>query len=326
MTENKISRKIGVQCVFMKERLPMNEQAAIIINGLHKFYGKVHALRGVNLEVKQGEIYGFLGPNGAGKTTTIRCMLDLIRPQAGSITILGMNPQKKPVEVQSQIGYLPGELNLETNLNVLDVLHYFADLRGNQISWDYIRTLAKRLELDLNMPVKNLSKGNKQKVGLVQALMPRAKILLLDEPTAGLDPLMQQVVYKTLKDAQAEGTTIFFSSHIISEIEAIADRVAIIRKGIIAEEISPSQLASMTMRKVKVRFGKKIDTTPLTKLEGISLISKGNGLDITLKVEGEMDKLIKTLAKYPVRNIETIHHSLEEVFLAYYKDEEQEVG
>jgi len=309
----------------MKEKLPMNKQTTIVIKGLHKFYGKVHALRGVNLEVEQGEMYGFLGPNGAGKTTTIRCMLDLIRPQAGSIDILGMDPQKEPVEVRSQIGYLPGELNLEANVKVLDVLRYFADLRGKAVSWDYVKVLTQRLELDLNMPVKNLSKGNKQKIGLVQALMPRAKILLLDEPTAGLDPLMQQVVYKTLKKAQAEDTTIFFSSHIISEVEAIADRVAIIRKGIIAEEISPSQLASMTMRKVKVRFRKKVDTRALAKLEGISLLSKGNGLDITLKVEGDMDKLIKTLAIYPVRNIETLHHSLEEVFLDYYNNEERVV-
>jgi len=304
----------------------MNDQTAIKINGLYKSYGKIHALRGVNLEVKQGEIYGFLGPNGAGKTTTIRCMLDLIRPYSGSINILGLDPQKQAVEVRSQIGYLPGELNLEANVKVLDVLRYFADLRGDVVNWDYIRVLTKRLELDLSMPVKNLSKGNKQKIGLVQALMPRAKVLLLDEPTAGLDPLMQQVVYRMLKEAQAENTTIFFSSHIIGEIETIANRVAIIRKGIIAEEISPSQLASMTMRKVRVRFKKKVDIRPLIKLEGISLLSKENGTDITLKVEGDMDKLIKTLALYPVNNIETLHHSLEEVFLDYYKEEEKEVG
>jgi len=309
----------------MKEKLPMNEQTAIIIKGLQKFYGEVHALRGVNLEVKQGEMYGFLGPNGAGKTTTIRCMLDLIRPQAGSIEILGMDPQEQAVEVRSQVGYLPGELNLEANVKVMDVLRYFADLRRKVVSWDYVKALTQRLELDLNMPVKNLSKGNKQKVGLVQALMPRAKVLLLDEPTAGLDPLMQHVVYRILKEAQTEDTTIFFSSHIISEVEAIADRVAIIRKGIIAEEIYPSQLASMTMRKIRVRFRKTVDTRPFSKLEGISLLSKGNGMDITLKVEGDMDKLIKTLAKYPVCNIETLHHSLEEIFLDYYKNGEKEV-
>lgn len=300
-------------------------QTAIVLKGLHKYYGKVHALRGVSLEVKKGEIYGFLGPNGAGKTTTIRCMLDLIRPQAGSINILGMDPQTQSVEVRSVIGYLPGELNLETNIKVLDAVRYFVDLRRNKVNRDYIRELSERLEIDHDMPIQNLSKGNKQKLGLLQALVPRPKILLLDEPTAGLDPLMQQVVYKTLKKVKAEGTTIFFSSHIISEVEAIADRVAIIRKGNISEEISPSRLASMTMRKVRLRFMKKIDTRPLSALEGISLVSTRNGVDITLSVEGSMDKLIKTLANYPVGNMETLHPSLEEIFLAYYKDKEPEV-
>lgn len=300
-------------------------QTAIVLKGLHKYYGKVHALRGVSLEVKKGEIYGFLGPNGAGKTTTIRCMLDLIRPQAGSINILGMDPQTQSVEVRSVIGYLPGELNLETNIKVLDAVRYFVDLRRNKVNRDYIRELSERLEIDHDMPIQNLSKGNKQKLGLLQALVPRPKILLLDEPTAGLDPLMQQVVYKTLKKVKAEGTTIFFSSHIISEVEAIADRVAIIRKGNISEVISPSRLASMTMRKVRLRFMKKIDTRPLSALEGISLVSTRNGVDITLRVEGSMDKLIKTLANYPVGNIETLHPSLEEIFLTYYKDKEPEV-
>jgi len=214
---------------------------------------------------------------------------------------------------------------LESNIKVLDAVRYFADLRRNIGDWDYIWELFERLELDHDMQIQNLSKGNKQKLGLLQALVPQPKILLLDEPTAGLDPLMQQVVYKTLKKAKAEGTTIFFSSHIISEVEAIADRVAIIRKGDISEEISPAQLASMTMRKVRLRFKKKIDAKPLAALEGISLLSMSNGVDITLKVEGSMDKLIKTLANYPLSNIETLHPSLEEIFLAYYKDDEPKV-
>ena len=164
-------------------------------------------------------------------------MLDLIRHQAGLIEILGMDPQKQPVEVRSRIGYLPGELSLETNIKVFDAVRYFVDLRRNKFNWDYIRELAKRLELDLNMQIQNLSKRNKQKLGLLQALLPKPKILLLDEPTAGLDPLIQQVVYKTLKEPQIEGTTIFFSSHIISEVEAIVDRVAIIRKSIISQNL-----------------------------------------------------------------------------------------
>lgn len=303
----------------------MVDQAAIIIKDLHKYYGKIHALRGVDLEVKRGQIFGFLGPNGAGKTTTIRCMLDHIRPQKGSIEILGMDPQKQPVDVQSQIGYLPGEIIFPENDKVIDVLRYFADLRQNRVDWDFTRSITEKLELDQKMPVKNLSKGNKQKLGIVQALMPRTKILLLDEPTAGLDPLMQHVVYGLLKDAKADGTTVFFSSHIISEVEAIADKVAIIRKGVIAEKINPSRLTSMSMRKIRVQFMKKVDLSAFSKIEGVKIINERNGVDVTLHVEGEIDKLIKTLAVFPVRNLETLNSSLEETFLTYYKDSKTEV-
>jgi len=298
----------------------MNAEIAIIIKDLHKYYGRVHALRGVNLQVKSGEIFGFLGPNGAGKTTTIRCMLDLIRPQQGTIEVLGLNPQKQAVQVQAHTGYLPGELNLEPNLRVREVLRYLADLRGNKIDWQYARSLAQQLELDLAIPIKNLSKGNKRKVGVVQALMPRAQLLLLDEPTAGLDPLMQQVVYRLLHQAKAEGTTIFFSSHIISEVEAIAERVAIIRKGVITEEVMPAQLASMAVRKVQVQFKQALKGSVFEKLKGIQVVRQDNAHKITFRVEGDIDRLIKVLAKYSVRNLETEHPSLEEIFLEYYKN------
>jgi ABC-2 type transport system ATP-binding protein len=295
-------------------------RAAIIINGLHKYYGKTHALRGVSLDVEKGAIFGFLGPNGAGKTTTIRCMLDLIRPQQGEIEILGMDPQKQPVEVRSQIGYLPGELVLPENEKVIDVLHYLADIRRDQVDWDYTQMLLDKLELDANMLVKNLSKGNKQKVGIIQAFMPKTKILLLDEPTAGLDPLMQNAVYDLLKKAKAEGATTFFSSHILSEVEAIADRVAIIRKGVIVEKIDPAKLASMSMSRIRVRFLEKVDLGIFSRLQGITIVTERNGLDVTFQVEGKIDKLIKTLAAFPVINLSTINTSLEETFLTFYKN------
>lgn len=297
----------------------MSNRQAIIISDLHKYYGKVHALRGVNLTVEKGQIFGFLGPNGAGKTTTIRCMLDHIRPQRGSIEILGLDPQKQAVDVQSLIGYLPGELVLPENEKVEDVLRYLADLRRNHVDWDYTREIVEKLELDLHMPVKNLSKGNKQKVGLVQALMTQAKILLLDEPTAGLDPLMQHVVYGLLKNEKDRGATVFFSSHIISEVEVLAERVAIIRKGIIVEEANPSHLAIMSTRQISVRFKRKVDLSALSKIKGIKVISERNGVDVTLLVEGELDRLIKALANFPVSNIETHNSSLEDTFMAYYK-------
>ena len=296
----------------------MNDMIALKTEGLVKSYGRIRALRGVDLEVERGEIFGFLGPNGAGKTTTIRCMLDLIRPQAGTIRVLGLDPQADPVEVRSRVGYLPGELNLESNLRVDGVLRYFNDLRGNRADWDYVLQLAQDLELDLRMPVKNLSKGNKQKVGVLQALMSRPELLLLDEPTAGLDPLIQQVVYRLLRDAQAQGATVFFSSHIISEVDALAETVAIIREGVIAERVRPSQLMSITLHRVRVRFKEPVDPEPLTAVDGVSLLSHSDGDTVALQVEGEMDGLIKALAAFPVRDFETEHPSLEEIFLEYY--------
>jgi ABC-2 type transport system ATP-binding protein len=297
----------------------MNDQIAIGIQGLRKSYGRVQALRGVDLEVRRGEIFGFLGPNGAGKTTTIRCLLDLIRPNAGSIHVLGIDPQADPVAIRKRSGYLPGELNMEDNLKVEGQLRYYIHLRCNQVDWGLVQQLAKRLDLDLAMPIRNLSKGNKQKVGVVQALMHHPELLLLDEPTAGLDPLMQQEVYRLLREAQGDGATVFFSSHIISEVEALAERVAIIRAGVIVEEAEPSQLVNMAMRRVWVRFKKAVDPTPLSLVDGVTLLSQSNGIRVHLQVGGDMDGLIKALAAFPVSDFEIERPSLEEVFLAYYE-------
>jgi len=306
--------------VVSEKEVALERETAIFTRGLVKWYGRIPALRGVDLEVRRGELFGFLGPNGAGKTTTIRCLLDLIRPQAGEVRVLGINPQADPVAVRARVGYLPGELNLEANLRVEQALRYLDELRGRRTDWSFVRELADRLELDLRMPIRNLSKGNKQKVGLVQALMARPELLLLDEPTAGLDPLMQQEVYRLLREAQAGGATIFFSSHILSEVEALAGRVAIIRAGVIVEEAEPGRLAHMAVRRVRVRFKEAVDPTPLTRIQGVSLLYQNNGIEVTLQVEGEMDGLIKALAAFPIGDIETEHRSLEEAFLAYYKE------
>ena len=297
----------------------MSNSKAIEIRGLHKSYGRVRALQGVNIDVDQGEIFGFLGPNGAGKTTTIRCMLDMIRPQSGSIRVLGFDPQKDPKIVHAKVGYLPGELNLEANMKVSSALRYFVDLRGDRVDWDYALHLVSRLNLNLDMQVKNLSKGNKQKVGLVQALMHKPELLIMDEPTSGLDPLMQQEVYRMLKEAKAGGTTIFFSSHIINEVESLADRVAIINRGVIIEEAEPERLVKMEVRQMRVRFKNEVDTQRLNQVPGVSLISNGNGTVAMLRVEGDLDNLIKALGEFPVSDISLQRQSLEEVFLAYYK-------
>lgn len=300
----------------------MSEEYAIKTQALTKSYGNVQALFGVDLEVKQGEVYGFLGPNGSGKTTTIRCMLDLIRPQGGTISVLGLNPQAEPEAIKARVGYLPGELHLDENMTARQVFRYFNRLRGNRSNWDFIQELSDRLKLDLKTPIKNFSKGNKQKVGVVQALMHRPELLLLDEPTGGLDPLMQQEVLRMLAEAQENGATVFFSSHIISEVQAVADRVAIIRDGKIVEVAETALLLNRSMRRVRIRFQQPTDVNALFNLPGVELLTQDDGLSVLLQVEGEMDALIKTLAQYPVSDFETQRTSLEEIFLAYYEGKE----
>jgi ABC-2 type transport system ATP-binding protein len=303
----------------------MNANAmAIHITDLKKSYGSVKALRGVNLEVQRGEVFGFLGPNGAGKTTTIRCMLDLIRPNAGQIEVLGVNPQKDPLAVRRRLGYLPGELNMEGNLTVEGQLRYLDDLRGKPTEWRFVRQLAERIELDLKMQIKNLSKGNKQKVGVVQAFMGKPDLLLLDEPTSGLDPLIQQEVYQLVREAKENGGAVFFSSHIINEVETIADRVGIIRKGKIVQVAEPEHLINMSIRRVTVRFKEPIEQPALDNIEGVSNVAQEDGNSLSLQIEGDMDQLIKALAKLPVRDLTINHHSLEEIFLQLYKNNDKE--
>ena len=297
----------------------MSEHIVLMTQGLRKSYGKLRALRGVDLEVYRGEIFGFLGPNGAGKTTTIRCLLDLIRPDGGTARVLGMDPQADPVAVQARTGYLPGELALNDNLTAERQLRFFADMRGGKVNWAFVQQLAERLELDLKRPIKNLSKGNKQKVGVIQALMHRPELLMLDEPTSGLDPLMQQEVLGLLREAKAEGSTVFFSSHIMSEVETVAERVAIIRQGRIAEVAATASLVDRGLRHATVRFKEAVDSHVLDRVPGVQVLSRDDGLNVLLQIEGEMDELIKALGSFPVSYLDTDRPSLEEVFLAYYE-------
>jgi ABC-2 type transport system ATP-binding protein len=297
------------------------KESALITAGLIKSYGKVRALRGVDLQVRRGEIFGFLGPNGAGKTTTIRCLLDLIRPDGGTLQVLGFDPQADPLAVQQHTGYLPGELELFPNLTVDRQLRFFSDMRSPKPDWGYIQGLCERLGLDLKMQIKNLSKGNKQKIGVVQALMHRPELLLLDEPTSGLDPLVQKEVLELIREARAGGATIFFSSHVLSEVETATDRVAIIREGQIVEVGETSALTRHALHRVNVRFLSPVDPAALFSLSGVEVLAQGDGTSISLQVAGSMDRLVKALGAYPVSELETSRPTLEEVFLAYYKKE-----
>ena len=247
----------------------MVQSPAVMTRGLTKFYGAVQALRGVDLEVARGEIFGFLGPNGSGKTTTIRCLLDLIRPTSGAVRVLGLDPQAEPLAVRGRVGYLPGELRLDDNRTADAVFRFFNRLRGGRADPPYIRQLAERLDLDLRTPIKNFSRGNKQKVGLVQALMHRPELLLLDEPTSGLDPLAQQEVHRLIAAARAEGATVFFSSHVLSEVQEVAERVAILRGGAVVEVAATAALIDRALRRVRVRFREPPDSLVLDHLPGI---------------------------------------------------------
>lgn len=304
----------------------MSATSVIISRGLTKSYGDIPALRGVDLDVHRGEIFGFLGPNGAGKTTTIRCMLDLIRPSGGTLQVLGINPQADPVAVRARVGYLPGELRLHESQTAEGALRLLNQLRGGKADWSFVHRLAERIDLDLRMPIKNLSKGNKQKVGVVQALMHRPELLLLDEPTSGLDPLVQQEVLQLIKEARNDGATVFFSSHILSEVETVAERVAIIRRGVVAEVATVIALINRAVRRAAVRFRQPVSNNALDGVPGVTVLSSDDGVSMVLQVAGEMDGLIKALARFPVSDFETERPSLEEVFLAYYEADRVEAS
>lgn len=303
----------------------MDGSLAIVTQGLMKSYGRVWALRGVNLEVRRGEIFGFLGPNGAGKTTTIRCLLDLIRPNGGTVRVLGFDPRAEPVAVRARTGYLPGELRMYDNLTVEQALRHLNALRENKADWSFVQQIARRLDLDLRPHIKYLSKGNKQKVGVAQALMHRPELLVLDEPTADLDPLIRHEVLHLIAEAKSEGATVFFSSHVLSEVQEIAERVAIIRNGVVVEVAETDSLIHRAMRRVSVRFDQAIDVAALASLPGVKVLKQDDARSVLLQVEGRMDGLIKALAAFPVSDFETEHPSLEEVFLAYYQRDRAEV-
>jgi ABC-2 type transport system ATP-binding protein len=298
---------------------------AIDIQGLTKYYGPHRGVIDLNLQVKSGEVFGYLGPNGAGKTTTIRCLLDLIRPSEGQVNVLGINPQADPVEVRAKVGYIPGEMQLEGNMTGNAVLRYLSSLRGRRRDKARILELADRLNVDLKRQIKNLSHGNKQKIGVIQALMHQPELLLMDEPTLGLDPLIQREVLQLVKEAQGQGTTAFFSSHIMSEVQAVADRVGIIRQGRIVEVEEVDALINRALRRVKVRFNRAENIDTLKQLPGVTVLAEDAGMQVWLQVAGEMDTLVKTLSEYSVSDIETERPSLEEIFLTYYETEKAEV-
>jgi ABC-2 type transport system ATP-binding protein len=280
------------------------------------YYGKHRGIKNVNLTVEKGEAFGFLGPNGAGKTTTQRVLLDVIRPTYGRATIFGLDCQKQGVELRKRVGYLPGELALYKDMKVNQFFEMFEFLRGAQGIKDYWRKLAKRLDLDISRKIGKLSRGNKQKVGIVAAFMNQPELLILDEPTGGLDPLVQQTVMELVREVKSDGRTVFFSSHILPEVQAVCDRVGIIREGQLVATQRVEDLIAARLNRMTLIFA---DLPPIDtfRMEGVTEKDR-TGQRVTLEVRENLPLVLEKAAQYNIQDIETHNISLEEIFLEYY--------
>ncbi len=291
---------------------------------LTKAYGEHRGIIDVDLEVAEGEVFGFLGPNGAGKTTTIRTLLDLIRPTSGRAFVFDVETTVDPVSIHRRIGYIPGEFSLYDRLTGGQTLAYFANLRGG-VDRAYQQALIDRFEIDPTRKFKELSKGNKQKIGLVIALQHRPELLILDEPTSGLDPLVQQSFYALVREAQADGRTVFLSSHILSEVERTCDRVAIIRDGRIVKTDSVEGLRDLAHHEVELRF---VDGVPADAFAGLPGVSDVKVEDHTLRMRvfGGITPVVQAAARYELVDFVSREPSLEETFLAQYGHATEEVA
>lgn len=287
---------------------------AIALDGLVKDYGSFRALDGIDLAVEQGEVFGFIGPNGAGKSTTIRILLDLLRPTAGDVRVLGEDPAAGGPPLRARLGYLPGELTLSGTATGRQLLDHHAAVRGGR-GRDRIGPLAERFLLDLDRPVRALSKGNKQKIGVVQALMHRPELALLDEPTSGLDPLLQQEFLSLVREERDAGTTVFLSSHVLSEIEGVADRVALIRDGRIVVVDDVAALRAAAGQRLDVTFASDV---PMAALDGVEELVV-DGLRARGVWRGPPDRLLAMLHALPVAHLQLRDRDLEELVLDAYR-------
>jgi ABC-2 type transport system ATP-binding protein len=297
-------------------------EVAISTEGLVKRYGRTRGLAGLDLEVRQGEVYGFLGPNGAGKTTTIRLLLDLIRPTDGRATVLGLDPRRDGVALRRRIGYLAGDFVVDGRQTGRELLTFLGNLRGG-IPAARIEELAERLDLDLSRKIKTLSRGNRQKLGVVQAFMHAPELLILDEPTSGLDPFLQQEFAVMARQARDAGQTIFMSSHVLSEVQQVADRVGIIREGRLVTVERVETLRERAVRKVEVHFEAPVAAAEFAALPGVSDL-RVDGAVLRCRLAGRADALVKAAARHTVVDLLSEEPDLEELFFDYYRRDGEE--
>jgi ABC-2 type transport system ATP-binding protein len=290
----------------------------IEINNLTKMYGKARGIENVRFSVKEGEIFGFIGPNGAGKSTTIRTLLSLIYPTSGSATIFGKDIITDGPEIKKEIGYLPSEVFYYDNMKVIDLLKYSASFYKKDCT-SRIKELAEIMELDLSKKIDDLSLGNKKKVGIVQGLLHEPKLIILDEPTSGLDPLMQQKFFELLENENKKGATILFSSHILSEVQRLCDRVAIIKEGKIVTVEKISTLKENTYKKFKIETASYVDREYF-KAEGVNQLEQ-DGNTISFLFKGNINSIMKRIADIEISNLWIEELDLEEIFMHYYEKE-----
>ena len=295
--------------------------AAIETHGLSKTYpGDVRAVAGLDLRVELGEVFGYLGPNGAGKSTTIRMLLDLIRPTVGDASVLGLDTRRDSVEARRHLGYLPGDLRLNDRMTAREQLDSLARLRGS-VDARLRDRLCERFGVVLDRPIRQLSRGNRQKVGVVQAFMHRPRLVILDEPTSGLDPLLQAEFRSLARETAGEGRTVFLSSHSLDEVQHVADRIGIIRAGRLVDVDVVERLLERALRHVAIVFDQPADPGPFERLDGVR-VEGADGRTLRLSApERAMDPIVKEAARHPVVDLVSQPADLEELFLELYEEE-----
>jgi ABC-2 type transport system ATP-binding protein len=293
--------------------------AAIETVGLTKHYGRARGIDDVSLSVEPGEVFGFLGPNGAGKTTTIRTLLGLLRPTAGTARILGADVVSEGVLARSRTGFLPGDFDFDPRVTGDELVDLFADLRGVS-DRSFSRELARRFDADLQRPIGDLSRGNRQKIGLIQALAHRPAVVVMDEPTSGLDPLMQEEFDRLVDELRGAGSTVFLSSHNLDEVERMCDRVGILREGRLVAVESVEALTGRALRRVVVAFDNGgVPSHELAHIAGVRDVEL-HGHRLTFSVAGELDPILRLIAAHHVVDLEVTRPSLEDAFAAYFGD------
>ncbi|MGA7913090.1 MAG: ABC transporter ATP-binding protein [Candidatus Dormiibacterota bacterium] len=291
-------------------------EPAIITRGLTKDYGSKRGLFDLDIEVAAGEVLGFIGPNGSGKTTTIRLLMDFVRPTRGTARILGLDSHRDSIRIKREVGYLPGELASYPGATGAEIIGLLASMRGG-VDEEHIRSLADRLQLDLSRRYRDLSHGNKQKVWLVQAFMHRPRLLILDEPTLGLDPLIQAEFHDLLVEATVQGATVFLSSHVLSEVQTLCSRIALVSEGRLLRVGTLEQLRELRVHRVAATYERELDLVRLRSVPGLSDVSLTDH-HLRCTVRGDFEPLLEALVPAGVVELDSEELSLEEVFLAAY--------